>query len=244
MTWNRKELENDIENLFGKEQLELLSPCLETIKEKKFNATYHLNEVERLINEELKRIAPDNHKLISLIDDTGEEGEKVLLVYRNARAHIIACLQSLHSIADVLAHVIYFALNMDNDDVTRVDSTRRYASTVSGKLNSISGANTLKIVFDSLIKDDEFVYLSAVVNCSKHRTLIKTWFRINLDLNKEYNANIFEFYAFEFNGRNYNQRRVIEFIKNEYSRIDSFVNEISIEINNFVRNKLKEQSDL
>ncbi len=239
MIWNRKELENDIEILFGKEQLELLSPCLRTIEERKFYATYHCDEVERLINEELKRIAPDNHKLISLIDDTGEDGEKVLLVYRKARAHIIACLQSLHSLADVLAHVIYFALNMDNDIVTRINSRRRYASTVSEKLNTISGANPLKIAFDSLIKDDEFVYLSAVVNCSKHRNLINTWFRINLDLNKEYNANIFEFYAFEFNGKNYNQRRVIEFIKNEYSRIDSFVNEIGIEINNFVRNKLK-----
>ncbi len=238
MTWNHNELKNDIENLFGKEQLELLSPCLRTIEERKFYATYHCDEVERLINEELKRIAPDNHKLISLIDDTGEEGEKALLVYKKARAHIIACLQSLHSLADVLAHVIYFALNMDKDTVTTIDSRRRYASTVSGKLNSISDANPLKIVFDSLIKDDEFVYLSAVVNRSKHRNLIDTWFRINLDLNKEYSAKIFEFYEFEFNGKNYNQRRVIEFIKNEYFRIDTLVNETGNEINKFVRNKL------
>ncbi len=243
MAWNRKELENDIETLFGKEQLELLSPCLDTIDEKKFNATYHLNELERLINEELKVIAPDNHKLISLIDDTGEEGEKAKLVYRKARANIIACLQSLHSLADVLAHVIYFALNMDNDTLTRVGSRKRYDSTVSGKLTTISGTNPLKSVFDSLIKDDEFVYLSAVVNCSKHRSIINTLFGINLDPNKEYSAKDFKFYAFEFNGINYNQRPVIEFIKNEYSRINSLVVEICIKINNYVRNKLNEQSD-
>lgn len=60
MIRNRKELENDIEILFGKEQLELLSPYLETVEEKEFNATYHHNEVERLINEELKKIATGN----------------------------------------------------------------------------------------------------------------------------------------------------------------------------------------
>ena len=243
MTWNRKELENDIEILFGKEQLGLLSPCLKTIEEKEFNATYHLNEVERLINEELKGIAPDNHKLINIMTDTGEENKKMLLVYKKVRAHIIACLQSLHSLADVLAHVIYFALNMDNDNGTKLDSTRIYASSVSEKLNSISGANPLKIVFDFLIKDDGFRYLSAIVNCSKHKVLINTEFRINLDLDKEYSAKSLKFYAFEFKGKNYNQQRVIEFIKNEYSRIKQLVVEIGIEINNFVRNELNEQSD-
>lgn len=243
MTWNRKELENDIEILFGKEQRELLSPCLKTIEEKEFYATYHCNEVERLINEELKGIAPDNHKLINLIDDTGEMNKKVVLVVRKARAHIIACLQSLHSLADVLAHVIYFALNMDNDTGTKIDSKKIYASSVSGKLNLISGANSLKTVFDSLIKDDGFRYLSAIVNCSKHRNLINTNFWINLNPNKEYSANGLEFFEFKIKEDNYAQKRVIEFIKNEHSRIDNLVIEIGMEINKFVRNKLEEQSD-
>ena len=57
MTCNRKELEDSIEILIGKEQkeqLELLLPCLDTIEDKTFYATYHYDEVERLINEELK----------------------------------------------------------------------------------------------------------------------------------------------------------------------------------------------
>ncbi len=239
MIWNHKELEDNIETLYGKKQLELLSPCLTTMEEKKFNATYHHNEFERLINEELKRIAPDNHKLLNILNDTGQEWENALLVYRKARANITACLQSLHSLADVLAHVIYFALNLDNNDITKVDATRIDASTVSGKLNLISGANPLKMVFESLIKDDEFVYLSAVVNCSKHREVINTWFGINLDLSKEYSAKSFKFYAFEYKGKKYNEQVVIEFIKNEYSRIDSLLIDIGVEINNFVRNKLK-----
>ncbi len=242
MTWNLKELKNDIETLFGKEQLELLSPCLETIADKNFYVHYHYNEIERLINEELKEIESENNKLINLIDDTGEEHKKVLLEIRKACAHIIACLQSLHSIADVLAHVIYFALNMDNDTGTKLDSTKIYASSVSGKLNLISGANPIKTVFDSLIKDDGFRYLSAIVNCSNHKNLINTNFWINSDPDKEYSAKSLEFYAFKFKRKNYAQKRVIEFIKNEYSRIDSLVIEIGIEINNFVRNKLKEQS--
>ncbi len=54
MTWNHKKLQENIENLFGKEQLELLSPCLKTVEEKGFYVNYHCNEVERLINKEIK----------------------------------------------------------------------------------------------------------------------------------------------------------------------------------------------
>ena len=109
MTWNHKELEENIETLFGKEQRELLSPCLETIEEKEFYATYHCDEVERLINEELKGLEPDNHKLLNVREGT-EEHKKVLLVIRKARAHIIACLQSLHSLADVVVDRVYSML--------------------------------------------------------------------------------------------------------------------------------------
>lgn len=111
------------------------------------------------------------------------------------------------------------------------------------KLRLVPESDSLKIKYDSLINNDEFKYLASIVNCSKHRNLIKTNFWINLDKNKEYSAKSLEFYAFEFNGMNYNQQRVIEFIKNEYSRINSLVIEIGIEINNFIRNELNEQSD-
>jgi hypothetical protein len=83
VTWNNKELEENIETLFGKEQRELLSPCLETIEGKEFYATYHCDEVERLINEELKGLEPDDHKLLNVREGTEEHG-KVLLVIRKA----------------------------------------------------------------------------------------------------------------------------------------------------------------
>jgi hypothetical protein len=240
MTWNRKKLEDDIEILFGKDQLKLLSPCLETIEEKEFYATYHLNEVERLINEELKKIALDNAKLTEIsYDEDSKESKNAHLVIKKSGAHIIACLQSLHSLADVLAHVIYYALNMDNVAKTKMDTRRINAYSVLEKLDLVGNANLIKTNYDSLIKDDEFVYLSANVNRSKHRSIIKRKFWINMDPNKEYSANSLEFYKFEFNGKPHAQRRVVEFIKNEHSRIDTLVNEIGNEINKYVSNRLK-----
>ncbi len=46
-------------------------------------------------------------------------------------------------------------------------------------------------------------------------------------------------YEFEFNGKPYVQKRVVEFLKNEYLRIDILVNVIGIEINKYVSNRLK-----
>lgn len=239
MTWNHKELQENIENLFGKKQQELLSPCLKTIDTKKFNATYHYEEVERLINEELKKIASDNAKLLEIsYNEDSEEFKNAKLVLKKAGAHIIACLQSLHSLADVLAHAIYFALNMNNDPKTKIKARKVSFSSLLQRLDLVVGAGQIKIKFDYLRTDGEFSYLSDIVNCSKHRNLIRTNFWINLDQNKEYSAECLEFHRFEFNGDTHAQRRIVEFIKNEYSRIDALAIEIGIEINKFVKNKL------
>jgi CRISPR/Cas system CSM-associated protein Csm5 (group 7 of RAMP superfamily) len=80
--------------------------------------------------------------------------------------------------------------------------------------------------------------LSAIVNCSKHRNLILSRFWINLDKNKEYSAKSLELCEFKFKENNYAQKRVIEFIKNEDSRIGSQVIEIGMEVNKFVKHKL------
>lgn len=122
MAWNHNELKNDVESLFGNEQLDLLSPCLKAIGEKDFHIYYHYKEIERLINIELKEIEPDNHELLKLRFSEDSEGCKdVHIVLKKAEAHIIACLQSLHSLADVLAHAIYYALKMDNYPNARLD---------------------------------------------------------------------------------------------------------------------------
>lgn len=239
MTWNLEELKNDVEILYDKEQLELLTPCLETIDEKDFYVHYHYNEVERLINNELKEIEPDNHELLKIaLREDSEDYKNVIIVLKKAKAHIIACLQSLHSLADVFAHTIYYALKMSDDPSTRLEDRKITAYNVSQKLNSVTGADSLQDKYNSLRIDEGFIYLSDVVNCSKHRNIIKTNFWINLDQNKEYNAHDLEFYQFEFNQRQHARKRVIPFIKEEQLIINLLVVEIGIEVNRFVKNQL------
>ncbi len=244
MIWYHNELKNDVETLFGNEQLELLSPCLKTIGDKGFYVFYHYNEVEKLIDKELKEIEPDNHELLQLrLREDSKSYKEVCIVLKKTEAHIIACLQSLHSLSDVMAHAIYYATKMGNNPLTRLNDWKITAYNVLDKFRLVPGTDSLKIKCDSLINNDEFKYLASIVNCSKHRNLITTRFWINLDQNKEYGMQNLEFTEFIFNERTHDQKRVAEFIKNEYSRIKPLVVEIGIEINNFVRNKLNEQSD-
>ncbi len=66
---------------------------------------------------------------------------------------------------------------------------------------------------------------------------VGTSFKVNLNSNEERSHGL-EFNKFEYEGREYEKRWVDEFIKQEYSRIDTLVIGIGIEINKFVKNKL------
>jgi hypothetical protein len=206
MAWNLKELREDVESLYGKTQRELLSPSIETIVDKKFAATYHYRESERLIKEELKGKESDAFEITKLlIGINKEEYENFNLARMKAGANIIACLQSLHSLADVIAHAIYFALNMNNDPETAMRARKVNASSVLGKLNRVVGTDQIKGGFDSLINHNEFRYLSDIVNQSKHRSFVGTSFKVNLDSNKERSHGL-EFNKFEYGEREYEKK--------------------------------------
>jgi hypothetical protein len=110
MKWNLEELKTDVNALYGSQQRERLAIVLNSIAARQLHARFHFQESKRLINESLE-CRDEQSVLADLILGADPEAYQKFTTFRMyAEAHVIACVQSLHSISDILGHAIYFAL--------------------------------------------------------------------------------------------------------------------------------------
>jgi hypothetical protein len=233
MKWSIQELREDVELVNGEAQRNLLSPCLESIVDRKLYARYHFQEFERL----LKEFLADRSKisLLKLVFDNDEdERSNFYLCRKQAEANIMGCLQSMHTIADILSHVIYYSLNMNRYALLKMVARKVSILSVQKKLTGISEYETLRNLINQLIGHADYKYLCDIVNHSKHRSIVGTSFTVNFgdDVDRLHGL---EFLAFEYESRLHPERWVDEYLKNEYKRQDSLIIEIGNEINRVVR---------
>ena len=121
MTWNIEDFKGLVKACYGEEQVQKLDRLLRSVYWKKLLAQYHAEESIKLYRSFLseKSVEGSEEELIQVIGHvikaaSGSEKERKFLIARiTSEAHLIAFAQSLHSIADILAKVIYIGLNLD-----------------------------------------------------------------------------------------------------------------------------------
>ncbi|AFM32596.1 MULTISPECIES: hypothetical protein [Stutzerimonas stutzeri subgroup] len=236
VSWNLKKLKDDVWALYGKETLTLLVPCLESVLERQFYARYHFLEFKKLLTEFLEK-HPDESSLFCSVFGASESDDDVFQeVSGQAQANIVACTQNLHALADTFAHVVYYALNLDASETTKIDEKYISIHSVIKKLALLADAEELKKELSDLFVCDSFIYLSDLVNHSKHRYLIGTNFTLNW-------AGVglphgFAFKAFEYKGRRHELRWIDGYVKEEYLRINSHTIILGNMINHVVHRRL------
>ncbi|MBE7157920.1 MAG: hypothetical protein INR62_05725 [Rhodospirillales bacterium] len=87
-----------------------------------------------------------------------------------AEAHLVALVQALHSTADILGHVVYLALGMDQTPSTRIAQKGISLVQVCQRLKP--GA-PIRVALRNLLDDAEIAHVSALVNRSKHRAIVE-----------------------------------------------------------------------
>jgi hypothetical protein len=104
------------------------------------------------------------------------EGQAAMEAYiKAAQAHALALAQSVHSIPDIHAHTLYYALKLD--DLPEALKARDLGAHRVRKL--IQSRNELQALGDlckAFLDSDEFTYLDGLVNISKHRSLVLAGF--------------------------------------------------------------------
>lgn len=218
MFWNTKELQDTVLAKYGNEQCILLTPSLIAIKKRQRFARYHFSEFKRLLEDNINDLIVGN-------DDNDPHAE----------AHIFALMQCMHGITDTLAHAIYYALAMNKDSEMCIKKIDISITSVKKKLLFNDKYSDLVRLITELICNDNYKFLHAYVNHSKHRYLINMMRLI--DGNKTENVCQLVFSKFEYKSDAFDEKPITEYLEFEYFRQAKLVGDIGIEINKSVQQK-------
>ncbi|KAA8977833.1 hypothetical protein [Halospina sp. K52047b] len=226
MEWDLKELKDKVLHVHGKPAYSNLSPCLNSIFERQEFARYHYHEAKTFMEGYMDDSYPDMELVRLVFSGSGSHREQLEDNKFRARAHIVGCVQSLHSISDILGHVVYYSLNLSQA------STERDISLL--KVRKWVGANRqykrITDGLDELISHQGYQYLVALANYSKHRSIISLNFNFNLRPSTTAMRELV-FPSFTYDGTFFPATSVYQFLESEFSRESKLVFEIGNEIN-------------
>lgn len=171
--WNLQETRDQVERRYGNAQLQVISKCLESIVDRQRYAGYHFHEHQRLLSAHIDdRLVSKSIYEITLALEPKEEGELDLCLTQ-VSANIVACIQSMHSLADILAHVVYFALGLNNG-ANKLKEQNISIGSVADLLRKMPEFGELTKILEGISTHPDFVYLNALVNHCKHRSIVGT----------------------------------------------------------------------
>jgi hypothetical protein len=180
--WHPKHFLELAQHLYGPEQSPALARCAWSVSWKLEIAQYHITEALTAIPKSLPEV-PDKRRAASelaLLDMSGwEEAKPFSKAQLICEAHAIAAAQALHSVTDILSHVVYLGLGLEGTSKPLSVGERSLYS-VLRNLEKSGVAPKVTSILRHLSTSDTFRYLRAYVNTTKHVSLVKRAFGISL----------------------------------------------------------------
>jgi hypothetical protein len=197
---------------------------------------FHFQEGMKLLREFLEDKDDQSTLIMLILGNDQDEDNEFDLRRRQAEAHMVACMQSMHALSDTLAHVVYFATGQNLDSKTYREPKKVSIFSIRTALKLDPTKAEIEDLITELIEHSDYEYLADIVNHSKHREIIGTPFSVSMaeDADRPYGLQL---KAFEHENRIYSAKWVEPFLEREYERQVVLVNRIGEKLNHWVRNK-------
>ena len=161
----------------GEDIAKKFSETLNSFSWKRNMVMYHAYEVKQIIENAVSTsLDTDQYqqtiayaRAAILATSPSEKGDHIFKAQFKTEAHIIASAQALHSLVDIASHIIYYALLFDELDIFKLDIYK-----IRDKLNQIKRYTNTHELIIKLIESEEFKYLNAYVNTTKHISLVSS----------------------------------------------------------------------
>lgn len=201
--WELQELRELIEKIHGGEQLSKAIGHINSVDWKIRSASYHSHAANNAFKLVFEGVDNESISAVKMVLSTGEEASRfyeAILVYE---ANVIACAQAMHSVADIISHVILDALAIDGLDEEFLN------------LNSIQKCippSGLKCRVVRLSGLKSFRYLQDFVNTTKHVRLVDSEYMVDLTGEEAYSHGI-RFKAFKCKKLDHPEKWGSDFLK-------------------------------
>lgn len=214
--WNMSETRNLIKLLYGREQLEMAKPALRSVIDRRDYAYFHYHEANNLFQAFAEENLVDE-PLLWVIHQSDESCSKFHWLITKIGAHVVACIQSLHAVADIMAHAIYYTLAMNRSE-NALRETNVSATTVLKKLGESAELSIVYQCMTELTSGGRADHLAALSNYSKHRSIIRTAMTEDWT-GEELERHRLTLGGFSYKGRSFPEARVNDFATDEHDRI-------------------------
>lgn len=202
MGWDLNELRKSVELCFGRAQRNAMSDSLGSMHTRLQHCEFHLCEFIKLEEKAVQGFSSKQLVAEILKFDESRTGE----ISFEASAHAIAAVQALHSVSDITGCVLALSLREGTE-------WTGYLREVCNSLGKIS--DELAPLVNSLRSHDDYVYLDALVNQTKHRNVVSPYLVADLTGNEN---NRYAFITFTRKEKIHPPRDVKNFLIGEYNR--------------------------
>lgn len=216
-TWHVEGTRKAIERVHGFSQLELAKPCLRSLHDRQIYASFHYQRAEATLRRYVKRHLADVDFLPIAVGLDVPAWNQFNLVIRKVAADLTACIQSLHSIPDILASAVYYSLALDQK--IKPDHGRYVNHAfVTASLRKLSEFNAVNNALTSAAAGMAFTHLAALANQSKHYSIVFP--ALDVDLTGERPEKyMLLFPSFKVRNKPFPQVHVSEFMPPIYAQI-------------------------
>jgi len=227
--WDIRLTEELVTAVFGAAQWKKADPSVRSMTDRPDFCYYHYREALDMMNEYIE----------SNLKETGLWGvykdyDQFSYLMLKIRANIVAFVQSLHAVADTCSHMLYYSLALDKlpealqergicaKEVFKLLEQQRKAGRPE--------YNKLCILFREITTGDDYEYLKALTNTSKHRSIVRP------ELNEDFTGRrkekwILFLEPFWYEGKLFEKTNVHEFMRKEHDRIQPLTVDIGVELN-------------
>ena len=170
-TWDIQRLRGLAKHIYGARQLETISPHIDSVDWKIRIASFHAYSARHAFDQVLGGDQRDLSMVFARMFSTGAERNTFMDAKIAYEAHVIACAQAMHSVADILARVVAIALSIPLPSSGGVTFDTIKAAIPPGPLkDSVTGLRGLK----------PFCYMRDFVNQTKHVSLVFSAYTLDL----------------------------------------------------------------
>jgi hypothetical protein len=199
----------------GPQQIELMRNCLRSVYERQRHARFHFQEARNI----MKRHIDDRLSEESIFQITWPADEEDQFefdkCFMQVEAHVIACAQAIHSLADNLAHVAYFSLGVNLSPHSLRERDVALDSVVKVLSTKFPAGVDVAAALGALSSEASFQLVNAFVNTTKHRGYPET--RINIDPTTQHAPYMLEFGAFDYRSQAHPAREIEQVLMPSYA---------------------------
>ena len=222
---------------YGAGQLDVLRPVLRAVSTRLSHAQIHFFALKEVTSKHIGTPLENGVSMLELLFTSDDEIGANNLFFDTCEAHIFACMQALHAVADNLAHVLYYSLGWNHEG--KPPKSKVSLKTVSDRLVQL-GHNHPEFLsisgpLELLKQHASYVLLSDATNHIKHHGGLQA--KLNWDGSTENNYKLL-MSAFNRENAEYPQREVLPFLKSAYAVMSKTVVDAGCALNEWLREEV------